>query len=133
MATSYFLKQKKLTPKKIQWQAFLAEFDFVMEYKPGKANLVADALSRNAVLAAITSPKFPLVDRIKEGLEQDPQAKSFVELASQGKTRQFWLCDGVLTTKGDRVYVPKWQGLRKEIVKECHDWQWARRPAHWHL
>ncbi|XP_028794242.1 uncharacterized protein LOC114749870 [Neltuma alba] len=129
VATSYFLKQKKLTPKQVRWQAFLAEFDFVMEYKPGKGNVVADALSRKAELASITSPSFPLVDRVKEGLKQDPQAKSLMELASQGKTRRFWLEDGVLITKGNRVYVPKWQGLRKEIIKECHDSRWAGHPG----
>ena len=129
VATSYFLKQKKLTPKQIRWQAFLAEFDFVMEYKPGKGNVVADALSRKAELAAITSPNFPMVERLKEGLEQDPQAKSLMELASQGRTRRFWLEDGMLITKGNRVYVPKWQGLRKEIIKECHDSRWAGHPG----
>lgn len=65
VATSYFLKQKKLTPKQIMWQDFLAEFDYVMEYKLGKANEVADALSRKAKLATITSPSFSLVERIK--------------------------------------------------------------------
>ncbi|KAF7807830.1 Transposon Tf2-2 polyprotein [Senna tora] len=129
VATSYFLHQKKLTPKQARWQDFLAEFDFVMVYKPGKANFVADALSRKAELAAITSPTFPLVDRIKEGLEHDPQAKSLMELASQGKTRRFWLEDGVLVTKGSRTYIPKWQGLRREIIKECHDSKWAGHPG----
>lgn len=42
VATSYFLKQKKLIPKQVRWQAFLAEFNFVMEYKPSKENVVAD-------------------------------------------------------------------------------------------
>jgi hypothetical protein len=121
IATSYFLNQKKLTPKQVRWQAFLAEFDFVMEYKLGKDNLVADALSRKAELAAITSPNFPLVEQVKEGLEHDPQAKSLRELASSGKTRRFWLEDGLLTTKGNRVYVPRWQGLRKAIIKECRE------------
>jgi len=46
VAMSYFQTQKKLSPKQARWQDFLAEFDMVMEYKPGKANLVADALSR---------------------------------------------------------------------------------------
>ena len=36
IATSYFLTQKKLTPKQARWQDFLAEFDYTLEYKPGK-------------------------------------------------------------------------------------------------
>ncbi|KAF7821631.1 Retrovirus-related Pol polyprotein from transposon 17.6 [Senna tora] len=82
----------------------------------------------SADLAAITSPSFPLVDQIKEGLKHDPQAKSLMELPSQGKTRRFWLEDGVLVTKGSRMYIPKWQGLRREIIKECHDSRWAGHP-----
>ncbi|RVW64250.1 Retrovirus-related Pol polyprotein from transposon 17.6 [Vitis vinifera] len=43
-ATSYFQTQK-LSPKQARWQDFLAEFDYTLEYKPGSANHVADALS----------------------------------------------------------------------------------------
>ena len=46
VANSYFITQKKLSPKQVRWQKFLAEFDFAFEYKPGKVNSVADALSR---------------------------------------------------------------------------------------
>ena len=60
IATSYFLTQKKLTPKQTRWQMLLAKFDFMVEHKPGKANYVADALSRRAELASIVSPTFPL-------------------------------------------------------------------------
>ncbi|KAF2303684.1 hypothetical protein GH714_021208 [Hevea brasiliensis] len=73
VATSYFLTQKKLSPKQARWQAFLGEFDFVMEYKPGKANLVADALSRKVELAATNiQPNPSLMERIVEGLQHDP-------------------------------------------------------------
>lgn len=88
--------------------------------------MVADALSRKAELAAISSPSFPLVDRIKECSSHDLQAKGLIELANQGKTR--WLKDG-FRAKGGRVYVPKWEGLRKEIIKECHDSKWAGHPG----
>ncbi|GKC20426.1 reverse transcriptase [Tanacetum coccineum] len=54
IATSYFQTQKKLSPKQARWQDFLAEFDYTLEYKPGKANVVTDALSRKAEFAAIT-------------------------------------------------------------------------------
>ncbi|KAE8691406.1 hypothetical protein F3Y22_tig00110890pilonHSYRG01301 [Hibiscus syriacus] len=46
VANSYFLTQKKLSPKQARWQEFLPEFDFSLEYKPGKVNCVADGLSR---------------------------------------------------------------------------------------
>ncbi|XP_042980003.1 uncharacterized protein LOC122310191 [Carya illinoinensis] len=79
IATSYFQSQKKLSPKQARWQDFLAEFDFVLEYKPGKANLVADALSRKGELSAITQAQGELLDIIREGMEHDLLAKNLVE------------------------------------------------------
>ncbi|GJS97949.1 putative retrotransposon gag domain, aspartic peptidase domain protein [Tanacetum coccineum] len=46
IGTSYFQTQKKLSPKQAHWQDFLAEFDYQLKYKSGKADVVADALSR---------------------------------------------------------------------------------------
>nr|XP_009786885.1 PREDICTED: uncharacterized protein LOC104234933 [Nicotiana sylvestris] len=67
--------QKKLTPKQARWQDFLAEFDYALEYKPGKGNVVADALSRKVELAAITSTRWDIREAIKEGMQHDPTAK----------------------------------------------------------
>lgn len=38
VAATYFQRQKKLTPKQVRWQGFLADFDWTMEYKPGRTN-----------------------------------------------------------------------------------------------
>ncbi|KAH9657886.1 Endonuclease [Citrus sinensis] len=131
VATSYFQTQKKLSPKQARWQDFLAEFDYRLEYKPGKANVVADALSRKAELATLSmsQPKSDLVSRIKESLQQDPLAKDLLEKVLEGKTRRFWQEEGILLTKGDRLFVPRWGNLRKEVIKECHDSKWAGHPG----
>lgn len=42
---------------------------------------MADTLRKKVELASITSPNFPLVERIKEGLEHDHQAKNLEEAA----------------------------------------------------
>ncbi|XP_043700305.1 uncharacterized protein LOC122651025 [Telopea speciosissima] len=89
VATSYFQTQKKLSPKQARWQDFLVEFDFVFEYKPGKTNEMADALSRKPELASLSQPEGELVGLIKEGLQHDPVAKSLLALAKEGKTRRF--------------------------------------------
>ena len=46
IALSYFQTQKKLSLKQARWQDFLVEFDMAMKYKPERANVVADLLSR---------------------------------------------------------------------------------------
>ena len=130
VATSYFQTQKKLSPKQVRWQDFLAEFDYMLEYKPDSANHVADALSRKAELAFMTSqPQGEMVDLIKEGLQHDPVAKSLITLAHEGKTRRFWVEDGQLCTKGKRLYVPKWGSIIRNLIKECHDSKWAGHPG----
>ena len=55
VATSYFQTQKKLSPKQVRWQDFLAEFNYMLEYKSESANHVADALSRKAELTSMMS------------------------------------------------------------------------------
>ena len=131
VATSYFQTQKKLSPKQARWQDFLAEFDYRLEYKPGKANVVADALSRKAELVTLSmsQPKSDLVMRIKEGLQQDPLAKDLLGKVLEGKTRRFWQEEGILLTKGDRLFVPRWGNLWREVIKECHDSKWAGHPG----
>ncbi|GJS95125.1 putative nucleotidyltransferase, ribonuclease H [Tanacetum coccineum] len=103
IVTSYFPTQKKLSPKQARWQDFLAEFDYQLEYKPGKANV--------------------------EGLEHDPLPKKIIALAKDGRTQRFWLKGDMLFTKGDQLYVPKWGDLRRAILKECHDSKWAGHPG----
>ena len=124
VATSYFQTQKKLFPKQARWQDFLAEFDYVLEYKPGRVNLVADALSRKSEFAAMLShPQSSLLDRIKEDLVHDPTTKDIMVYANEGKTQRFWLEGGLLYTKGRRLHVPLFRNLRRELLKECHDSQ----------
>ncbi|WMV15116.1 hypothetical protein MTR67_008501 [Solanum verrucosum] len=78
----YFQSQKKLTAKQARWQDFLAEFDFTFEYKPGKANVVADALSHKADLAAIISSTCSnVIDDINECMQHDLVAKQLLILA----------------------------------------------------
>ncbi|GKC95346.1 putative nucleotidyltransferase, ribonuclease H [Tanacetum coccineum] len=106
IVTSYFQTQKKLSPKQARWQDFLAELDYQLEYKPGKANV--------------------------EGLEHDPLPKKIIALAKDGRTQRFWLKGDMLFTKGDRLYVPKtlalvegtyyWPKMRDDVetfVRTC--------------
>lgn len=118
VATTYFQSQKKFSSKQSRWQDFLDEFNFTLDYKPGKANVVADRLSRKASLAAIVSSSCSLlVDEIKKGLQHDPVAKQLFALAQQGKTKKFWEEGGLLYTTGRRVYIPKWANLRRTLIK----------------
>ena len=76
----------------------------------------------------MSQPKSDLVSHIKEGLQQDLLAKNLLEKVLEGKTRRFWQEEGILLTKGDRLFVLRWGNLRKEVIKEFHDSKWAGYP-----
>jgi len=48
----YLFDHKELNMRQRQWMEFLKDFDFELLYHPGKANVVADALSRKIVHAS---------------------------------------------------------------------------------
>ncbi|KAJ7958669.1 Retrotransposon protein, putative, Ty3-gypsy subclass [Quillaja saponaria] len=134
---SHFFTQPKLTPKQGRWHEFLAEFDFEFEHKAGKSNQAADALSCKAELAAMTYVAHisasrvatSMRERIRENLDKNPVAQAIINLAKEGKTRQFWVEDGLLMAKGSRLFVPKARDLRRTLMKECHDTLWAGHPG----
>ncbi|KAL2223600.1 UNVERIFIED_CONTAM: Retrovirus-related Pol polyprotein from transposon [Sesamum indicum] len=123
-AVSHFMSQPKLTSRQARWQELLSEFHFVLEYRAGSSNHVADALSRRADLASLGSVAAlsssavatSIRDRARELLSKDPAAQGLIQLVEQGKARQFWLEDGLLMTKGNRLYVPKGGDLRKSLI-----------------
>ena len=53
----YIFTQRDLNMRQRRWMAFLEDYDFTLHYHPGKANVVADALSQKSqgVLASIVS------------------------------------------------------------------------------
>ncbi|KAJ7957579.1 Transposon Ty3-G Gag-Pol polyprotein [Quillaja saponaria] len=107
------------------------------EKRMGKSNQAADALSRKAELAAMTYVAHISASRvatsmrehIRENLDKDPVAQAIINLAKEGKTRQFWVEDGLLMAKGSRLFVPKVGDLRRTLMKECHDTLWAGHPG----
>uniref|UniRef100_A0A1S4AFS1 Reverse transcriptase/retrotransposon-derived protein RNase H-like domain-containing protein n=1 Tax=Nicotiana tabacum TaxID=4097 RepID=A0A1S4AFS1_TOBAC len=108
------ITQKKLTPKQARWQDFLAEFDYALEYKPGKAEL-----------AAITSARWDIREAIKEGMQHDLAAKQLIALANKGKTRQFWIEDGLILTTGrqDKVEQQQSGGLLEPLPVAERPWE----------
>ena len=46
----YLQTQPTLSRRQARWSEFLAKFDFEIVYRPGKGNVVADALSRLQVV-----------------------------------------------------------------------------------
>ena len=58
----------------------------------------------------------------KGGTKHDPLDKEMVS------SKRFWVEDGLLYTKGRRIYVPKRGNLRRYLIKECYETKWAGHP-----
>ena len=62
----YIFTQRDLNMRKRGWMEFLEDYDFTLHYHPGKANVVADALSRKSLgaLASIASREWQMLETV---------------------------------------------------------------------
>ncbi|CAO2838768.1 unnamed protein product [Amaranthus hypochondriacus] len=118
---SHLQSQQKLSSKQARWLDYHLSGRIKHQLKncPRKPNQVAYALSQKVCLAPFASiPAGSLFGGIKNGLYNDPQAQKFI--ANEGKKARFDE-DGALYAKETRFFVPTWDNLRREILRECHD------------
>ena len=62
----YLKGQAKLNRRHAKWVEFIESFPYIVKYKKGKENVVADALSRKSVLLNQLEVKIPGLEYIKE-------------------------------------------------------------------
>ena len=62
----YFFTQRDLNMRQCRWMEFLEDYDFTLHYHPGKANVVADALSQKSwgALASIPSREWRMLETV---------------------------------------------------------------------
>ena len=73
----YIFTQRDLNMRQRRWMEFLEDYDFTLHYNLGKANVVADALSRKSqgVLASIASREWRMLETVGQfRLQYDEQA-----------------------------------------------------------
>ena len=73
----YIFTQRDLHMRQRRWMEFLEDYDFTLHYHPGKANVVADGLSRKSggALASIASREWRMLETVGQfGLQYREQA-----------------------------------------------------------
>jgi len=123
------LDQRLSTIPQHQWVSKLFGFDFRVEYRPGRLNTVAHALSRRdgeilataaPLLAAISSPSFHLFDDLRQEITNSPELRVLRDAAAAGDRGEAWCVrDGLLLHKG-RVFVPASSALLPEVLQLVH-------------
>jgi len=116
----YFATQPKLSSKQVRWQDTLALFNVDIQHKPGKDNVVPDAISRKHQLRVVYVGETKLQKEVRQASRQDAFAKEARQNIQNGAKSHFHLQNGLLWYKQKRLYVPKGK-MRDTILKECHD------------
>jgi hypothetical protein len=116
-----------------QWISKLFGFDFMVEYRPGRLNTVADALSRRdtdpndadgdaegAMLCICSGPTFALFAHIRRATTFAPDAQLLRQQLEAGELDEPWrLVDGLLL-HGRRIFVPDHDDLRHQVLLMAH-------------
>ncbi|XP_073024398.1 uncharacterized protein [Primulina eburnea] len=128
----YLFTQKELNMRQRRWIELLKDYDLTISYHPGKANKVADALSRKGpgkmTLASLSA--WPcLQETVKLNKDQDPVLTKIKEQVREGKSQDHQIDDkGILWMKG-RLCVPDSDNHRREIMTEAHKSKFSVHPG----
>ena len=142
----YLPSQRKLNLRQRRWMELIKDYGCVIDYHPGKANVVADALSRKTVqtLRALNAnlslsddgtvvaelvARPNLLNRVLEAQKKDEKISAIIDQIRDGKETEFTVNEnGVLCYKA-RVCVPDDDELRKAILEEAHSGSFAIHPG----
>jgi len=113
----------------------LQEYDFEIEYLPGRDNVVADALSRRAYASTISIVRGQLGILVKETLPSDAYFGETYKMLNGvlteeilGKYGKYRLDDGLLFYEG-RLCIPDVREIQESILRDCHDIPIAGHPG----
>jgi hypothetical protein len=97
--------QGKLNRRHAKWVEFIETFPYIIKYKQGKENIVADALSRRYVLLHTMNTRLLGFEYVKELYDNDSDFAEIYNACGHSTFGKFYLIDGYLL-KENRLCVP---------------------------
>lgn len=82
--------QQKLNKRHARWVEFIETFPYVIHYKKGKENVVADALSRRYTLLSSMETKLLGFEHIKSCYANDPEFKDVFRESEKHVSGKFY-------------------------------------------
>jgi hypothetical protein len=153
----YIFTQLELNMRHRRWQELIKDYELEIHYHLGKANVVADALSRKSQVNMLAAHPMPyelakefdrlslgflnntqgvtieleptLEQDIRKGQKDDEKINRIRQLIIYGKGKDFREdVEGVVWFK-DRLCVPDIKSIRELIFKEAHETAYSIHPG----
>ena len=129
----YVFGQKELNMRQRRWMELLSDYDCDIRDHAGKANVVADALSRKyhekpkRVRSLKLNLQVDLNDQIRKAQESvikedTEKLKGMIKELEQGT-------DGIWRFHKKRMWIPKLGNLRHRILEEAHKSKYTMHPG----
>ena len=142
----YLPSQREFNLRQRRWMELIKDYDCLIDYHPGKANVVADALSKKSmqtlralnahlslsddgtvVAKLIVRPE--MLNQVLEAQKNDEKISAIVKHIEDNKETEFTVNEnGVLYYK-DWVCVLDDNDLRKAILEEAHSGSFDIHPG----
>ncbi|KAL8113758.1 hypothetical protein AgCh_020885 [Apium graveolens] len=121
----YLLDQRISTSPQQHWISKLLGYDFQVEYKAGRENRVADALSRRddnvGLIAAISGPQLELFKALMEEVETTQPLQSIINNIKLGKLPPQWSYNNGLIFYKKRAYLDSNSPLIQVVISALHN------------
>jgi hypothetical protein len=153
----YIFTQNDLNLRQRRWLELIKDYDLEIHYHPGKANIVADALSHKSHVNATMVSQMPrelyeeferlnlgfvahtegitieveptLEQEIRKGQLEDPKVQEIREMIEACKALDFTEDEQGTVWFLKRVCVPVVDHLREKILQEAHDSAYSIHPG----
>jgi len=157
----YFMKAQKLNRRQVQWALYLSRFDFTLKHVPGSKMGKADSLSRRpdwkvgvekdnkdetlvkpewlevrkTEVVEIIVDGVDLLEEVRKSKVKDDEVVKVVEEMKRAgikmlRDEEWREVDSIMYKEG-KVYVPKDEKLRAEIIRLHHDMPIGGHGGQW--